>query len=509
MLRMDEVQKIRKCYFSHGETINQIAKKFNRSWATINNIVKMERDELDNRGQHPSRSKEVMTPEVIDAIEKYFEEEKEKNIKKKQRYTATQIYRELKEEGIYKGAVRRMQEMVSLLRGKYDQTKKSSFLPLDFPLGSALQVDHGEFEAKIEGIRTKGYLFVASVPGQVLRYCQVFPTKSREAWGEFHERTFQFFGGVFSRSIYDNDSVLVKKIIGSKREQTNFSLSLEEHYGFESHFCNAAAGNEKGAVENGVGYCRRRFLAGLPTFKSWESANELLSSCCLKDIETGLHYKTQEKLCDLFQKTKEKLGPLPPKKAWCRWVDCRVDKCQLITIDHNQYSVPERFVGSYVRAALTISEIEIFKGNELIVVHKRQYGKKDTLKLDHYLDQLQRKPGAFPYAKAVTQSQFHTDLVEMQNRLSDKYGSKEANRQFVSLLLLRREWSQEELLTGVKKALQVGAIDSAAVETILRQKQLSETQVNQEELQSFIPAKPMQWDFDLNPYAELCKEVAL
>ena len=509
MLRMDQVNQIRKCFFTHGQTRGEIAKKFNRSWDTVNRIVKMDRDELKNRGKHPSRSRKVTTPEVIEAIEKYFDEEEERRVKKKQRYTACQIYKELNESGIYKGSRRRMLEVVSALRQKRNQTKKASFLPLEFPLGSALQIDHGEFDAEIEEVRVKGYLFVASVPGQVLRYCQVFPTKSREAWGEFHERTFQFFGGVFSRAIYDNDTVLVKKIIGSEREQTSFSLSLEEHYGFESHFCNAAAGNEKGAVENGVGYCRRRFLAGLPTFKSWESANELLSSCCLKDIETGLHYKTQERLCDLFQKTKDKLSPLPPKKAWCRWIDCRVDKCQLITIANTQYSVPEKFVGSLLRAALTISTIEVFKDGELIVVHRRQYGKKDILKLDHYLDQLQRKPGAFPYAKAVKQSQFHPNLVEMRNRLSAKYGIKEANRQFVSLLLLRRQWSQQELLEGVEKALQVGAIDYAAVETILRQKQLSETHISQEELQSFMPTKAMQWNFDLSPYAELCKGMSL
>ena len=338
-----------------------------------------------------------------------------------------------------------MEEVVSLLRKKRGQTKSPSFLPLEFPIGSALQVDHGECEIQIGEERCKGYLFVASVPGQVLRYCQVFPIKASEAWGEFHERTFQFFGGIFARVIYDNDTVLVKKIIGSERKQTNFSLSLEEHYGFESHFCNARAGNEKGAVENGVGYCRRRFLTGLPSFKSWNSANEFLSDCCLKDIEKGVHYKTQEKLSELFQKNKDELNPLPLKKSWCRWTDCRVDKCQLVSIDHHQYSVPEKFVGSLMRVALTTSKVEVFKDGELVVEHQRQYGKKDMLKLDHYLDQLKRKPGGFPYAKPVTQSNFDPNLLKMWNRLSEKYGSKEANRQFVSILLLRRHWSQKDL----------------------------------------------------------------
>ena len=157
---------------------------------------------------------------------------------------------------------------------------------------------------------------------------------------------------------------------------------------------------------------------------------------------------------------------------------------------------------------MTISKVEIFKDGELIALHKRRYGKEDSLELDHYLDQLQRKPSALPYAKAIAQNTFHPKLAEMWNRLSEKYGKKEANRQFVSILLLRRQWNQEELLKSVEEALHWGAIDYAAVETSLRQRQLSKTSVNQEELQSLIPAKTMSWDFPLHSYAELCKEAA-
>lgn len=93
----------------------------------------------------------------------------------------------------------------------------------------------------------------------------------------------------------------------------------------------------------------------------------------------------------------------------------------------------------------------------------------------------------------------------MRNRLSEKYGSKEANRQFVSILLLRRKWSQEELLIGVEQALDLGAIDHSAVEMILRQKELSETSISEEEIKSLIPSiNKSGWSFDLNCYADLC-----
>jgi transposase len=502
MLMMDEINKIRKSFFTLGLTRAAIAKKYNRSWDTVNRLVNMERDELENRGKRPSRSRQVMTEEVIEAIKKYLDEEEEKCVKKKQKYTGLQIFRELTEKKIYSGSRRRMHEVISVLRQERGQSRKPTFLPLEFPAGSALQIDHGEADVEIDGVRVKGYLFVASVPGQVLRYCQIFPTKASEAWGEFHERAFNFFGGAFPRVIYDNDTVLVKRIIGKERKQTSFSLSLEEHYGFESHFCNLAAGNEKGAVENGVGYCRRRFLAGYPTFESFEGANDLLASCCQKDIENGVHYKTQENLGELFRETQEKLTPLPLRKKWCRWTPCRVDQCQLINIDHHQYSVPEKFVGCSMRVAVTIGEIEVFDGKDQVATHKRQYGKKDVLQIDHYLDQLLKKPAAFSYAKVVKQNNFHPKLQEMWSRLSEKYGNKEANRQFVSILLLRRQWTQEDLIVGVEKALEWGSVDYAAVDHIIRQNQMPGSA--SDDTAQLVPTRETSWGFDLSPYAELC-----
>jgi len=139
-----------------------------------------------------------------------------------------------------------------------------------------------------------------------------------------------FSEGAFPRVIYDNDSVLIKKILGTERSQTDFSLALEEHYHFESHFCNPAAGYEKGAVENAVGYCRRNFLAGLPEFKSWKLANRYLHNSCLEEIKKGIHYRTKEPLSSIFLQIKDLTKELPPVRSWRKEIDIRVDSYQLI-----------------------------------------------------------------------------------------------------------------------------------------------------------------------------------
>ncbi len=46
------------------------------------------------------------------------------------------------------------------------------------------------------------------------------------------------------------------------------------HYRFQAEFCNPASGNEKGNVENKVGYSRRNAFVPVPTITSFEEFNE-------------------------------------------------------------------------------------------------------------------------------------------------------------------------------------------------------------------------------------------
>lgn len=71
---------------------------------------------------------------------------------------------------------------------------------------------------------------------------------------------FDFFGGIPRRLIFDNAKVAVKEGFGLYAKPQNKYLSFSTHYAFDLDFCNPAKGNEKGLVENLVGYSRRTFL---------------------------------------------------------------------------------------------------------------------------------------------------------------------------------------------------------------------------------------------------------
>ena len=510
MVKMDEVNKIRKAYFRNGESKNEIARRFKRSWNTIDTIIKTDRDQFSTRGKRPGRKATVATEAVKHEIRKVLQEEERLNVKKKQRHKAAFFYKDLKRRGLYTGCERTMRDIVREIRQELQVSKRKSYLPLSFEAGLFVQIDHGEADCLMAGERIRVYVFVATLPGLCLRYCRIYPVKASEAWGDFHERTFRFFGGVFANVIYDNDSVLVKQVLGSEHHQTDFSHALEEHYSFHSRFCNVGAGNEKGAVENAVGFCRRNYLPGLPSFSSWTAANDVLEAHCREDIAAGTHYRTAEPLQDLFVQSQAKLLPLLPDRNWVRWEQRDVNSQQLIAHDGHYYSVPERYVGSTMRVGIGVFTIMIYQGQREVAKHHRHYMKgDDSLVLEHYLPQLKKKPGALWDCAAVKAYAFEPALLQLWQRLSVRFDQHEANAEFINTLLLRRKYGTENLLTAIDLALEYGCVESAGIVNVLQQLTAdSMPSYSSNWLSEMYPELAKQSfhaDYDLSRYANLHK----
>ncbi|WP_425444722.1 Mu transposase domain-containing protein [Streptomyces phaeoluteigriseus] len=67
--------------------------------------------------------------------------------------------------------------------------------------------------------------------------------------------------------------------------------------------------------------------------------------------------------------------------------------------------MPVRLIGRTVRAVLHASELVVYDGRSEIARHERLIVKgKARLDLDHYLEALVRKPGAFPGATTFEQA---------------------------------------------------------------------------------------------------------
>lgn len=500
---MDTVNKIKKAYKQTGK-INSAAKKGQCSWATAKKIIDASSEQLSQRGKRAKASK-LITNEVIEAIEKIFREEDEKKVHKKQKHKTPAILIKLREAGIYQGSLRHLKRTVAQIRKKYEHNAPpKSFLELDFESGKYLQIDHGEVEIEINKTRVKGYLFVASVPGLTLRFCQVYLTKAQEAWGEFHESCFKFFNGVFPFCIYDNDSAIC---VPGKGIPNQFLSDMEKHYNFESIFCNKASGWEKGAVENAVGYCRRNFLPGLPSYECLNNLNNYLKMCSHQDRE-GNHYKTNVSKEVLYESMQRNLLPLPPVKRWEKIDFLKVSSLQTVKYDGYQYSVPERFVGATLKAFISVNEIILFSNEEKVYEHQRFfYEKIDALIFEHYLDQLSRKPGAWKFSKVVRCTSFSNDLTEIKTRLECKLDEKHAMKEFIQILLLKRVTPHETFDLALKMALSYGGINSNAISLIVKQLEVGEKMANcpDELIPENLLVHKMK-DYDLKIYQQLLPE---
>lgn len=110
-----------------------------------------------------------------------------------------------------------------------------------------------------------------SFPYSDKAYAQVFPSQNQECLLIGMRRIFEYIGGVPARIRFDNMSTAVAQVLeGTERKLTDGFTRFMLHYRFQADFCNPASGNEKGNVENKVGYIRRNALVPIPTIISFE-----------------------------------------------------------------------------------------------------------------------------------------------------------------------------------------------------------------------------------------------
>lgn len=283
MYRLENYVKVRQAYFVDKKSIRSISQDFGMHRQTIVKMVKNE--------SVPGyvRQKEIVRPK-LDEHKSWLDGilEADKKVHAKQRHPATRLYNRLKTERGYTGGYTIVREYVA----KYRFKTKEMFIPLSHDSGMA-QADFGEAYVIIKGVRQKAHFLVMQLPHSDAVFVKAYPAENTETFCDAHASAFKFFGGVPQAILYDNTKIAVKKILGDgKRSLTKGFLSLQSHYLFSHKFANVARGNEKGGVENLVGYTRRNFMVPQPEFDSYDAFNAHLETCCLTrqtEVKRGIN----------------------------------------------------------------------------------------------------------------------------------------------------------------------------------------------------------------------------
>ena len=135
------------------------------------------------------------------------------------------------------------------------------------------------------------------------------------------------------------------------------------------------------------------------------------------------------------------------------------------------------------------SAIEVWYGGVCVALHERCYTRgAEVFNLEHYLDVLDRKPGALPGARPLTQWRAQGLWPESFDRLwaiwQERLGKHAATRAMVDLLLLVPAHGWAAVKVAVEKALALGCSDESAVQCLLTQANaaLSPAKLSPEEL---------------------------
>jgi hypothetical protein len=338
------------------------------------------------------------------------------------------------------------------------------------------EVDWGEAEVEIAGVRRTVQLFLMRACYSGAAFVIAFERATQQAFLEAHVEAFRFFDGSFAVIRYDNLRAAVKQILRGRRrvEQDRF-VALRSHYLYESAFTRRGreGAHEKGGVEGEVGRFRRRYLVPVPKVGSLKQLNDLLEDGCFAELERRIAGRG-ETVGEALRVERRVLRKLPFEDFDAsEQASPRVDVKALVTIRQNRYSVPVALVGLRVAARIGAREIVISHGGRPVARHPRLHGRYQTAaRLDHYLELLQRKPGALkgslPLRQERERGRWPACFDQLWQQIEQRYGASEAARQMVDVLLLCREQGADRVELAVRGALAAGAHDGRAVALLAR-----------------------------------------
>lgn len=466
MLKVDQYNYIRAANRVYGKTIKQIARETGHSRNTIKKILRGEYNGYKTRENQPYP---VLGPH-IEVIEQWLADDKGQP--KKQRHTAVRVFHRLQQEYDFTGSETTVRKYVREAKLRLGLSGQQAFIVSDPLVGAEAEVDWGNCHAIIDGTAVQLQLFCMRSKYSGKHFVRCYPCERQQALFDAHIQAFDFFGGIFPVLIYDNLSTAVQKIYrGKKRDLQKSYEKFVAYYNFEPRFCNPGAGHEKGGVEGLVGYARRNYMVPVPQAKSIEALNEKLLSDC---IGYGGHKMAtrQQGVDDLYEEEKCHLISLP-EVAFSNIAlsGATVDKYATVVIDKNHYSVPSCYTRMKVKAISHVDRVDIFYGSRQIASHERLYGNnKWDLCPQHYLELIQQRPQSFDTARVIVEWRkiWPQCLEQLLERFCAKQGNSKGIKDFISVLMLYKEFDAKEIQTAVELSLTADVGSSAAVEHILR-----------------------------------------
>lgn len=448
MVTVDDYGAIRRAR-RDGMTIREIARKFRHSRKTV-------RHALTHAEPHPEPlTRDRPAPKlgpfqaVIDQILSDDE-----TAPPKQRHTAAQVFRRLRDEHGYRGVYIQVQRYVRKHRPRHKET----FIPLGHLPGQRLEADFGHIHVDFpDGRRLVPFLVTAWAYSNA-PFVLALPFERTEAILEGMIMAFEFFGAVPKEVWWDNPKTVATLILLGRERQLNPQYAaLASHYAFSPLFCMPARGNEKPDAEGTVKAVQKRFATPVPRVANLDELNTFFRNRCEAERDRVVQslfgpFLIKDRLAEDLA-----TASLPPKYRFDACVvkpGIGVDKYQSVAFDGNRYSVPRPFAFQMVTVKGYVAKVEIVANGQIVATHERSL-EKHKLILDpiHFLATLGRKPGALDHTPVFRDWKLPACFTDLRADLERSHGAMSGSRRFVRVLQLLGEHSMTRVTQAIEACL--------------------------------------------------------
>lgn len=441
-----------KAYREEGLKAGQIASKLGLDARTVSKWMNSNGFQPRLPGCRPSKL-DPYKNDILGMLERH-------------RYSARQIFQQIQDQG-FDGGYTIVKDYVRKVRPKH----RKPYLKLNFAPGECGQVDWGSYGSiGVGSTRRRLSFFVMVLCHSRMMYVEFTVSQTMEHFLGCHQRALQYFAGVPSRIMVDNlKSAVLKRVTGQAPVFNPKYLDFANHYGFTITPCGVGKGNEKGIVENAVGYIKKNFLAGLDP-GDFKTVNPAAAHWLDTIANVRKHGETRKRPKDMFEGEKAYLIPLPREPYDIGTVSqMRASSQFRITLDTNRYSVPAEYAGTRLTVKTYPDRLCIYHDNKLIARHTRSYDRhQDIEDPDHPKVLLQQRRKARDQKilmRFLTLSpdsqQYYQGLVERKLNIMHHI------RQIVGLSEI---YAKEQVARAITDALEFRAFSCDYIANLLEQR---------------------------------------
>jgi transposase len=395
---------------------------------------------------------------------------------RKQRHTARRVWQRLTDECDAQLAESTVRALVAQIKAQIAASSRLVPIGQQHLEGAEAEVDFGEFWAWIDGVYLKLWMFALRLSHSGRAVHIAYANQAQESFLDGHVHAFTMLGGVPGRIRYDNlKPAVIKVLLGRERLENVRFITLRSHYFFDSFYCEPGidGAHEKGGVEGEIGRFRRRHLVPVPRAGSLAELNAQLAAGDVIDQKRHIAART-ETVGAAAARELPSLRALPVEVFDVATpLFCKVDAKARICVRQSYYSVPAHLAGARVSVALgarsfTVRDARPGRPAVIVAEHVRSLHKNtEDLVLDHYLEILARRPGAFAGATALAQARaarvFTGEHDAFWTAARRKHGDNAGTRALVGVLLLHRTLPREAVLAGMTTAVGLDRPDADLV----------------------------------------------